>query len=625
MLRVLLVNMPFADWNRPSFALSQLAALTRREFAAEVEVDVLYLNQDFAHLIDLRAYEEIGSDTEHLASGVGEWLFTQVAFPENPDNAEDYFARYYIGSQWKAFRDHLLEIRAQLSSACSELIAAYSLASADVVGFTSMFAQTVPSLAMARLIKSANPDVITIMGGANCEAPMGAVIAENFQALDYIFSGPALRTFPEFLRRLTAGRRDQIGSIRGIVSRETAGDPGSGDSIGPDRDIDDYIEPDFDSFRKALSAGSIVRAQNGTPVRVLLPFETSRGCWWGEHSHCTFCGLNGLSMGYRAMAPELALRQFSWLFGFHPWCSNFYCTDNILPKNYLTKVLPYLDPPPGVTIFYEVKLPVSEADMKTMARAGVNKVQPGIEALNTGTLKLMGKGTTAFQNIQFLKNCLRYGIEPQWNLLIGFPGEDASVYSEYAQNVPDLYHLPPPTGVYIVRYDRYSPYFMRQKDYQLELRPMDFYELVYPLDSGALERLAYYFTDESLSPHLLTAAAWLKPLRQLTDEWRQRWERDGARTPPELVLRQQENGVCVVSDTRGSKDTARELPVDRATQLLLERLTSPLRVEQLASESGLAAADVEASLRLLRDHRLVFEEGDRLIGLVALPGTRSPG
>src|SRR6185437_2765767 len=396
MLRVLLVNMPFADWNRPSFALSQLAALTRREFAGDVEVDVLYLNQDFAKLVGLRAYEAITSDTEHLVSGVGEWLFTKVAFPETPDNAQDYFARYYISSQWKEFRDHLLAIRAQLGSACSELIARYGLASADVVGFTSMFAQTVPSVAMARLIKDANPDVITIMGGANCEAPMGAAIAGNFRALDYVFAGPALRTFPEFLHRLVAGRRDLIGSIRGIVSRDNAGDPGARDSIGPDRDIDDYIEPDYDAFRTAISADDGPRAQNGTPV--LLPFETSRGCWWGEHSHCTFCGLNGLGMGYRAMAPDLALRQFRWLFRFHPWCSSFNCTDNILPRNYLTKVLPYLEPPSGVTIFYEVKIPVSEADMKTMARAGVTKVQPGIEALNTGTLKLMGKGTTAFAN-----------------------------------------------------------------------------------------------------------------------------------------------------------------------------------------------------------------------------------
>lgn len=149
---------------------------------------------------------------------------------------------------------------------------------------------------------------------------------------------------------------------------------------------------------------------------------------------------------------------------------------------------------------------------------------------------------------------------------------------------------------------------------------MDFYELVYPLDSGARERLAYYFADESLSPHLLTAAAWLKPLRQLTHVWRQKWERNGVRTAPELVLRQQENGIGLVHDTR---DTQRELPIDRATQLLLERLSSPLRVEQLASVSGLAAADVEASVRLLRDHHLVFEEGDRLISLVAPPDAGS--
>src|SRR6266702_1611052 len=51
MTSIILVNMPFADWNRPSFALSQLAALTRRELGTQIQVDVRYLNFDFAHYL----------------------------------------------------------------------------------------------------------------------------------------------------------------------------------------------------------------------------------------------------------------------------------------------------------------------------------------------------------------------------------------------------------------------------------------------------------------------------------------------------------------------------------------------------------------------------------------------
>ncbi len=41
--------------------------------------------------------------------------------------------------------------------------------------------------------------------------------------------------------------------------------------------------------------------------RIFVPYETSRGCWWGQKKHCTFCGLNPLGMNYRAKSPERAV------------------------------------------------------------------------------------------------------------------------------------------------------------------------------------------------------------------------------------------------------------------------------------------------------------------------------
>lgn len=32
----------------------------------------------------------------------------------------------------------------------------------------------------------------------------------------------------------------------------------------------------------------------------MLLYEASLGCWWGEKHHCTFCGLNGTTMKFRA-------------------------------------------------------------------------------------------------------------------------------------------------------------------------------------------------------------------------------------------------------------------------------------------------------------------------------------
>ena len=95
--------------------------------------------------------------------------------------------------------------------------------------------------------------------------------------------------------------------------------------------------------------------------------------------------------------------------------TRFDSVDNILPREYITDVLPRLQTPEDVTIFYEVKADLKDHEMQVLAEAGVRRLQPGIESLSTTTLKLMKKGTTAFQNLRFLKSCLRWNTDPIWS------------------------------------------------------------------------------------------------------------------------------------------------------------------------------------------------------------------
>jgi ribosomal peptide maturation radical SAM protein 1 len=615
-----LINMPFADWNQPSFALSQLAGLTRREYPDRFDVRVCYLNQDFVEYMGLSLYDEIISGFEHQGTGIGEWLFRQIAFPELDDNAEEYFARYYPTAQWKAFKDTVIRKRAGLEEFCRSIIARYELDRMDIVGFTSMFAQTVPSLALARLIKLSNPGAVTLIGGANCEIPMGAVIAKNVATVDFVFSGPALLSFPEFLDSFMHNDLDGASKIRGVLSRENSSGQVVASAVGREREIDDFFEPDYGSFIKSLEDRPALMGALSESNHPRLYFETSRGCWWGERSHCTFCGLNSQSMNYRSMSPPIALQQFNWLFGFAPWCVEYHCTDNIMPKSYPSQVFPFLDAPAGSSIFYEIKLPVSEKDLRAMVACRVNKVQPGIEALSTSTLKLMGKGTTAFQNLQFLKNCIRFGLEPVWNLLIGFPGEDPAVYEKYDSEIPFLSHLPPPSGVYMVRFDRYSPYFMDSADYGLDLRPLDYYSLTFPFEPSELAQLAYFFQDVNISPYLIEAVTWIGRLGERVGNWRKEWS-EGV-TPPRLHLERDRSGAGVVHDLRfgGAEQTA----VDATGIALMDRLSSPARPSRLADELKLSPDAISARLELFRQKRWVFEEGDRLMCLVvAEPPTES--
>ena len=62
---------------------------------------------------------------------------------------------------------------------------------ARVVGCTSTFEQHVASLALLRRIRELDPDVVTMLGGANCETVMGETTHRCFPWVDFVVSGEA--------------------------------------------------------------------------------------------------------------------------------------------------------------------------------------------------------------------------------------------------------------------------------------------------------------------------------------------------------------------------------------------------------------------------------------------------
>lgn len=621
MYKIALLNLPVANLAVPTLALTQLRARVLRTLGERVSVDVHYLNHDFAHYLDLAAYRELNS-FDHHPSGLAEWFFRQVAFPDVPDNSEEYFQRYYPQHKPhnRVIKAVVTEKRAGLEAHFHQMIDKYALDRVDMVGLTSMFTQNVACMAMARLIKERNPRVVVVMGGANCEAPMGRTIVDHVPAVDFVFSGPSLGSFPALVRSLLEGDLDGCHRIDGVLSRQNqvhaagcgsgAEAPGSLPAVRPfgaDLSINEPVELDYTSFLDAFEANF---PELGQPA---LFFETSRGCWWGERAHCTFCGLNGSTIGYRAMEPALAFRVLDSLFQHSDRVSHLQSVDNILPREYLTNFLPYLDTPPTMDLFYEVKADLTEDDFRVLAAARVLMIQPGIEALNTSTLKLMRKGTSAFQNLQFLITAIRYGIHPLWNLLIGFPGEEMRVYEKYLADLPLLTHLPPPSGVYPVRFDRFSPYFAEAEAYGLDLHPLDWYEFTYPFPPDALRELAYYFADRNYAAaYAMNTARVIGKLREKVDRWAALWAQPERR--PELRLRDRD-GATVVYDSRTG--TPVEHPVHDEARKLLEAIGTPKRLPALQKE--LEAIDVEAELEFLRERGLVFQEGDRVMSLVVPP------
>jgi len=615
MYKISLINMPFASLNLPSIALTQLRSVVEQRLGERVRVRVLYFNLEFANYLGFDLYEYVIGALQANNSGLGDWIFRQVAFPEQPDNTAYYFQRYFprLDAGGEAVKGAMLAKRAGLKRYLDRLVSKHQLDGEDLVGFTSMFAQNVACFGLARVLKDRNPRVVTVLGGANCEAPMGQELVRHVGTLDFVFSGPALTSFPELVESELAGDRAASWRIRGVHCRENLGAPemaGHG-AMGAELPIETPVPLDYESF--------LVDLQRNFPdgsVRPSLTFETSRGCWWGERSHCTFCGLNGGTMMYRSMPAEQALALFRELFDkYGSRCSRFESVDNILPRQYLKEVFPHLVPPPGVHVFYEVKADIKEWEMEILSQAGVNEIQPGIEALATSTLKLMGKGTTSFQNISFLKSCVRYAIRPAWNLLIGFPREGEQVYEKYLLDLPLLMHLPPPSGAFPVRFDRYSPYFTRAKEYGLDLAPYEFYNAIYPFGDEAVKNIGYYFEDRNYdADYLVRLTAWQDRLMAAVGRWKERWRGTDGRPAAELRLRQLD-GAFVVHDTRSGEPVQHRLS-DVSLNLLRAARSQGLAPRALGDKAGLDPSAVEAEIAHLRALGLLFEEDGRFIGLV---------
>ena len=91
--QISLINMPFANLNLPSIALTQLRSVVEAQYGDRVRVRVLYLNQELANYFGLDLYKQLSG--ELYSSGLGDWLFRSIAFPDEPDNTQAYFARYF--------------------------------------------------------------------------------------------------------------------------------------------------------------------------------------------------------------------------------------------------------------------------------------------------------------------------------------------------------------------------------------------------------------------------------------------------------------------------------------------------------------------------------------------------
>lgn len=388
-----------------------------------------------------------------------------------------------------------------------------------------MFAQNLAVSCLSRIVREERPGSIIIVGGSNCEGDMAEGILRLCPAVDYVFSGESEDSFAEFCKNLKASNLPSKGVVKGKPNSEWMQLP----------------TPDFAEYFSQLDnelPGSILRNTG----QVFIPYETSRGCWWGQKNHCTFCGLNANGMNFRTRNPDRAFEDLMKYSKIYPTL-RIGMTDNIMPISYFRDLLPKLAAEPArPEIFYEQKSNLKRHQLQELKLAGILAIQPGIEALSTSLLKRMRKGVSAAQNISVLRDCRSLGIDPIWNLLYGFPGDCVEDYLETVDLIPRLIHLAPPNGCAEVSYDRFSPYFDRPNEFGISnLRAHPNYPRVYPESVNPVDSFAYHFTGDAKS--VSSSPEFLKGLYEQVKHWVSAWR---AESLPILCVIEAQDGYLVI-------------------------------------------------------------------------------
>ncbi len=400
---------------------------------------------------------------------------------------------------------------------------------ARIVGATTSFDQTSAAIALLAAVKARDPSIVGIVGGANCDGAMGRAIADLSPVIDHVFSGEAEAAFGAFLDAHRAGRA----SPRLVVG-------------APCHDLDGLPRPDFSDYIAQLRAYVPELLDEG---RIWLSYETSRGCWWGEKHHCTFCGLNGTGMAYRAKSPDVVIDDLRALLADAP-SPYVALTDNILPHAYHRTLLPRLAGEVGpIHAFYETKANLSLDQVAAMADAGIKAIQPGIESLSTPLLRRMRKGVLARQNLALLRYAAVTEVLVKWNLLYAFPGDEAASYRDLLALVPLLHHLTPPNALVHLSIDRFSPYFDEAEAHGItELAPLPGYAHAFPPHAD-VAALAYHFVGRWPSG-AFDEPDTLRALWRAVQDWKAAWARAEA---PMLRVTRQGPGRWLLVDTRGER------------------------------------------------------------------------
>ncbi len=281
-----------------------------------------------------------------------------------------------------------------------------------------------------KAIKVNMPHIKIIVGGSNCDPQFSQTLLDSCPEIDYVICDETYETTINLCNSIL--NKETLSNFEHITDRvHLAKSTKKIDSL------EDIPCPDYDDFFEEINRHS------NKPKQIIVPYEVSRGCWWGEKKPCVMCGYFGNQKCFLIKSPQKVINEIRLL---REKYSLLYIrlTDLVEPPRKYLKSLKQCGMDNKVNLFWELRPNVSEEDISLLRSFGLFYAQIGIESLSTDELKYINKGTTAINNISILINLHTYKIHCVWNYLYGFEDDRAEWYRDAISIMPKLYHLQPP-------------------------------------------------------------------------------------------------------------------------------------------------------------------------------------
>ena len=604
--RIILLSTPWPLYSRPSMQLGTLKAYLK-EHRPAVEIDTYHLY--------LKVAEQLGYETYHALSQrtwPAECIYGALLYPERLKKIEKVFYREAKGEKGLA-PVHFKELVSKVQQITDGLIKGVDWSLYRLTGFSLCLCQLTSTLYFIRRVKALTPNLPVAVGGSLFSGDLAHGFIKAFPDVDFYINGEGERPLARLVGHLKNLRQALMHPPDPAIITKYSVETGKPVSTNQLSTLKTLPCPDYDDYFRLL--------KNMKPEKKFfptLPLEMSRGCWWSDtacrsrRAGCAFCNLNLQWEGYRSKAPSQVVSEVDGLTRRHQVLSVAF-TDNLLPLKTSARIFPALCAlEKDLQLFGEIRATTPRHTLEGMISAGVGEIQIGIEALSTSLLNKLGKGTTAIQNLQIMRDCEELGLRHLSNLILRFPSSSPSDVEETLRALDFAQPFCPLRAVtFWLGFG--SPVWRHRHAYGIKaIFNHPHYRALFPrsVSQGVPFMIQSYRGDRVYQKKL-----W-RPVKEKIHAWGNAYEAMQNRPISSPILAFRDGGdFMIIRQRRHGKDpmTHRLVGPSRSIYLFCCKNRSLKRI--LAFIPKIGEDKILSFLRMMVHKRLMFEENGRYLSL----------